>query len=340
MRAPDEEDERFSEVWCKLLQDAAHLRFGPALQALANLVGAARIVLVGSPAAPAELAVGGLFTFDPRYVPIMPIDGLPLAPGEHGVLGLVRRAPGQDHCLVAVRQGAPFAPEAVQWLRLALPHLRAALELAQKSGPGAAHTTDATAFTRMLPTPCMLTDEAGRCLECSDSFHKALESLGGMVRTSRVVFSDPVLQDAWRRALQEGHATATSQSVLATSASGNPWKLHIVPFPCTTDSAPDAPLRPLLFVGFERLGAASVHARTLPSARPLTKAELEVLASLLLGHTAKVIARARGASVNTVRSQITSILSKTEHRTQKELIASFSTSAFQSQITGEEFDSD
>ena len=79
---------------------------------------------------------------------------------------------------------------------------------------------------------------------------------------------------------------------------------------------------------------------SLPSSRPLTKAELEVLGGLLLGRTAKVIARDRGASVNTVRSQITSILGKTEHRTQKELIAAFSTTGFDSIIEGEGFDSE
>jgi DNA-binding CsgD family transcriptional regulator len=83
-----------------------------------------------------------------------------------------------------------------------------------------------------------------------------------------------------------------------------------------------------MFAYFEKFQGAATQTRTLPSSRPLTKAELEVLASLLLGQTAKVIARGRGASVNTVRSQITSILGKTGHHTQKELIASFSASAF------------
>ncbi|HZN48826.1 MAG TPA: helix-turn-helix transcriptional regulator, partial [Ramlibacter sp.] len=55
----------------------------------------------------------------------------------------------------------------------------------------------------------------------------------------------------------------------------------------------------------------------------LTRAELEVLASLLTGLPAKTIAVQRGASVNTVRTQIMAILEKTGFRSQRELIASF-----------------
>lgn len=75
---------------------------------------------------------------------------------------------------------------------------------------------------------------------------------------------------------------------------------------------------------FERAAeAAAAQPTIVPACQPLTKAELEVLASLLRGQTAKVIARTRGASLNTVRSQITAILAKTGRHTQKELIAAF-----------------
>jgi DNA-binding CsgD family transcriptional regulator len=68
---------------------------------------------------------------------------------------------------------------------------------------------------------------------------------------------------------------------------------------------------------------AEAQPAIVPACEPLTKAELEVLGSLLRGQTAKEIARSRGASLNTVRSQITSILGKTGRHTQKELIAAF-----------------
>jgi DNA-binding CsgD family transcriptional regulator len=59
----------------------------------------------------------------------------------------------------------------------------------------------------------------------------------------------------------------------------------------------------------------------------LTRAEAEVLAGLLKGLPAKTIAARRNASVHTVRSQIMAILEKTGYNSQKELMASFGTSA-------------
>jgi DNA-binding CsgD family transcriptional regulator len=67
---------------------------------------------------------------------------------------------------------------------------------------------------------------------------------------------------------------------------------------------------------------------SLPSRVRLTPAELEVAAGLLQGLSAKAIAKQRGASVNTVRSQIVAILDKTGHKSQRELIASFGASSF------------
>lgn len=81
-----------------------------------------------------------------------------------------------------------------------------------------------------------------------------------------------------------------------------------------------------MLVTFESTGVEDQRAEV-RYATPLTKAEQEVLSMLLRGLSAKAIARARNASVNTVRTQITSILGKTGHHTQKQLIASFSSMA-------------
>ncbi len=51
---------------------------------------------------------------------------------------------------------------------------------------------------------------------------------------------------------------------------------------------------------------------------------------MLKGLPAKAIAGLRGASVNTVRSQIMAILEKTGFRSQKELIATFGHSSLES----------
>jgi DNA-binding NarL/FixJ family response regulator len=74
--------------------------------------------------------------------------------------------------------------------------------------------------------------------------------------------------------------------------------------------------------------AAQAHPMPAPGSMAatarLTRAEVEVLAGLLKGLPAKAIASRRSASVNTVRTQIVSILEKTGYNSQKELMASFS----------------
>jgi DNA-binding CsgD family transcriptional regulator len=337
MRAPDQEDERLADFWSKLLGGAARGHFDQALEALAVLLDAAHIGLVRSGAAAPDFGGDCVLAYDGRPLPGLPF-GAHCRPGcEQGTLALVRERPGARDLLVVLRPGAPFQQHELAWLRLVLPHLRAGLEIADRLAAPMASMAGAAEFPRIVPTPCLLTDEAGRCIESNEAFTRTLPSLSGALRTSRVLFTEPALQDEWRRALQEAHATATTQSLLAKSSSGSQWKVYVVPFARTAEEPGLAP-RHLMLVFFERIAAGALHTKTVPSVRPLTKAELEVLAGLLLGRTAKVIARERGASVNTVRSQITSILGKTEHRTQKELIAAFSNTGFESIIEEDEFD--
>lgn len=73
----------------------------------------------------------------------------------------------------------------------------------------------------------------------------------------------------------------------------------------------------------------------------LTPAEAEVLQALLKGLPAKAIAHQRNASFHTVRSQIMAILEKMGYNSQKELMASFGSSALpDSAFTSSVFQSD
>jgi DNA-binding CsgD family transcriptional regulator len=84
----------------------------------------------------------------------------------------------------------------------------------------------------------------------------------------------------------------------------------------------------MILVVFDELPALQPpNARDVAGVAGLTRAEFEVMASLLQGLPAKAIAARRSAAVNTVRSQISTILQKTGHNSQKELIASFGNSS-------------
>ena len=78
----------------------------------------------------------------------------------------------------------------------------------------------------------------------------------------------------------------------------------------------------LMVAKLTRSNDTPLHPALLAKKARLTPAEDEILSAMLQGLPAKAIAVRRGASFNTVRSQIVAILDKTGHHSQRELIAS------------------
>jgi len=235
---------------------------------------------------------------------------------------------------VLVQFRATAAPVYDDWASEAfarlLPHVARSCQLRGRLSFCAAAASPSRVL-KLLPLPCMLTDEAGRCIERNPALDEVMPALDLKIVAGRARFTDPYLQDSWEAALAEVRMTAVPCALLASSEDGRQWKVHISPIEEVTPSGVVAD-KPFMLVAMEERSApaTSTAANSLVAAstRNLTPAEHEVLSGLLRGHTAKLIARARGASVNTVRSQIMTILEKTGHHTQKELIASFGTSSF------------
>jgi DNA-binding CsgD family transcriptional regulator len=235
---------------------------------------------------------------------------------------------GTASVIAAVR--GPDAPAFDDWaaaaLRQLLPHFERAALLGSSLARQTGAIQSATRILKLLPTPCLFTDEAGRCIEANDAFTQSVEPLSLRVVTGRVRFTQQDMQSRWETALFETQATALGRTLLATSPGGRQWKVHLIPWHPLAQQA-DARDKHLILVVFDEKivelpaqSTASVKAR-------LTRAEVEVLAGLLKGLPAKTIATRRSASVNTVRSQIVAILDKTGYNSQKELIASFGASA-------------
>lgn len=182
----------------------------------------------------------------------------------------------------------------------------------------------------MLPLPSVITDAAGRAIERNQAFGAFMDAAALRLATGRLRFDDPFLQDSWQVALSEVDVTAVRQSLLVPVADGSHWRVHLVPLRCALDG--DEPLERQMIIAIVEQQAALADPPQDPfvneSARPLTHAEHEVLDAVLQGHSAKVIAIARGASVNTVRSQIMAILEKTGYHNQKSLMAAFAPSGF------------
>lgn len=328
MLAPGSTHLELAQLWQRLMSSAALQRgLEDAMVGIARFLRASEARLLDL--APDAAAATGdeVHAFDRRNGHPALLQALDASRADHGLCAVLRPGEHRANAVAVMRSDTPFGEAERSWLQLLVPQLRLALDIAGNVNAQWLTTQAAGTVTRLLPTPCLLTDEAGRCIERNAAFDKALAALRGSIRAGRIVFDDPFLESSWRQALTEGQATAEAQSLLASAAGGPSWKVHVVPVPCVR-SLVDATPRRLMLALFERVAGVATQTHMLQSSRPLTKAELEVLASLLLGHTAKVIARARGASVHTVRSQITSILGKTGHHTQKELIASLGSSSF------------
>lgn len=191
-------------------------------------------------------------------------------------------------------------------------------------------------LVQALPFPCLVTDEAGRSLDRNVAFAVLMEALSLKAVTGRLRFDSPTLQSAWQRALAQALSEPSGAS-LTTSGAGRQWKFKLTAVRNALEADATPRNRLILVVCEEQVATAAVYSDALAKADRLTKAEQGVLAGLLQGLTAKSIARGRGASVNTVRSQISAILEKTGRNTQKELIASFGASAFGASTFGSGF---
>ncbi len=241
---------------------------------------------------------------------------------------------GNDDGTVTVVIGAralsdgPYDESAIAAFAQLLPHmqrasvLRAKLRHVQPASP-----LTATRLFSVLPVPLLLTDAAGRCVELNEAFDEAAQSLSLRPVLGRLRFENADLQARWDAALTETHATAVSRSVAMTGL-GRHWRVHLIPL-ATVLPGSGAEGHMILAVFEERQAGAAAPVADFAVRGRFTRAELEVLAGLMQGLSAKSIASQRGASINTVRSQIMSILEKSGHNSQRELIAAFSASSFQ-----------
>jgi DNA-binding CsgD family transcriptional regulator len=257
-----------------------------------------------------------------------------------GLAGVVGAEDGSALLVIVfqVNEGATGVDTLRARLERVLPHLTRAFTFMRNAEEHVLPLTGVAALLRRFPVACLLTDAVGRCIDQNDAFDKILPEVQMEITSGRVRFDDPYLQSSWQSALFETAETAVHHSILASAPQGKQWKAHLVPIHCLAGD-PELQSTHLILVVFEEQGASRAPLpESFASVGKLTPAEIEVLSGLLQGYTAKVIAKARGASVNTVRSQIMAILGKTGHRSQKELIAAFGASSFDASSLGPQDD--
>jgi len=269
---------------------------------------------------------------DPFIAELLRAEDGELVRGEAGsrwTLGL-RFHPQIDRAVLIVVCGPPAAGDLVDQaeaqLRELLPHLRrvARPRRAQPAGLGTAQQS--VDILQQLPLGYVLTDQLGRCLDANDAFLKSATRFGMRVVMGRLRCAEPDQQAAWARALQEVHMTGTERPLVLRGGATAPVTLLLKPLRDRYGNAPER--RAIVGVLLEAAGACSKDNGLQARSARLTRAELEVLASMLTGMPAKGIANQRGASINTVRTQITAVLEKMGFHSQRELIASFGASGY------------
>jgi DNA-binding CsgD family transcriptional regulator len=229
---------------------------------------------------------------------------------------------------IRVPDQPPFEDWTAAALRTLLPHFQKAASMRARAATPAPANRPAMEMLRVLPVPCLFTDHAGRCIERNQAFDTAADLLSLRLVVGRVRFADPKLQATWETALSETHATALGQTFSALASNGKQWRVQLIPMHSVMQDG-DALDKKMILVVFDRKDQdAQPTVELLALGARLTRAELDVATGLLQGLPAKVIAKQRGASFNTVRSQIVAILEKTGYKSQRELIAALGASAF------------
>jgi DNA-binding CsgD family transcriptional regulator len=238
--------------------------------------------------------------------------------------GMLHNVDGTSTVIASVR--APDQGRYEQWtqrlLSSLLPHFQEAALLRRKLAEKAAQQPDFWRLIEHLPSPAFLMDGRSELLLMNPSAGPAIHEMpvtlaGRFIRFNR---SDEHAQ--WLQLLAQSRSSDGVPRCLVVQSQPNvTWKLGIVPLRYLVTRS-DAADEGLCVVFAERIGGPSARQiQEFARSTGLSAAEAEVLSLLLGGFAPKSIARERGSSINTVRTQIASVLSKSGCSTQRELFA-------------------
>lgn len=234
--------------------------------------------------------------------------------------GMVHNDDGTSTVVAGLR--SPDSPAYESWaadaLRLLLPHFQRADVLRGQLNSTLGENTDLFRVVEHLPTASLAVDTGGRVL-FMNAAATAGQNLPFRVIRGHVQFESAQTHAQWSAALRSASRLRQGHSLVLDGPGGR-WQLQLVAWPAL-GVARDAFESGLLLVTLECRTRAKTHQVARLAARAgLTPAETQVLRILASGAPVKKIAQLRGASVNTVRSQVTAIFSKTGAHSKIELL--------------------
>jgi DNA-binding CsgD family transcriptional regulator len=237
------------------------------------------------------------------------------------VVGVATRVDEGRRQLLSLQRpydAADFGAEAKQLMGLLVPHLELARRVQRKlAGVSAAKSALEAGLDRMAAAT-FLVNACGKLRHLNAAAH-ALLGTSRQVCCShgKLAFKDAKLNAAFQSAMKRAVCEESRSSALPMQlADGRPAEILVAPL--RPGQALDAPLAFVLITA--PASDVDAIARRLQQLYRLTPAEGRIAAMLAMGESVEQIARAKGVSDATLRTQLRSIFAKTGTRRQADIV--------------------
>jgi len=262
---------------------------------------------------------------------------------RHMIGGMVGISEPTPVSLFRADDGEPFGPNEMRRLQMLLPHVQRALELRERLGRQEQVTWMTRATLDSLPVGVAIVDAGLKLHFLNDAGRQCLGQTGSGLRSMR---SGPYSGSGVYLAATSRQEATGLRRLVASATSGGPggamrvsgidraaWAILVSPAPRALANDQGGNDRgglaeSLAIVVIRQLGrAAAPSAGMLCDVYGFSRAEAEVAAALSGGASAEDVAQFRNVSLTTVRSQIRSILGKSECENLRDLESSMASLA-------------
>ena len=222
-----------------------------------------------------------------------------------------------------------FSDEDLQFLQALLPHLEQAAAIRRRTEGLETRARWCEAALDRLSGAVVLVDRRGKVLFANESARRLLGSRDGLaIEREQLLAATPSLTAELRRLIARATGAGAdgdprSGGAMAVPRRGNPRPLDVVVAPlASSPPSMEARAAAALFLGDPSESPPSAHlGPALRCLYGLTPAEARVAELLVRGMSPHEIASACGTSLETVRTQVKQVLSKTDTRRQSQLVA-------------------
>jgi DNA-binding CsgD family transcriptional regulator/PAS domain-containing protein len=239
------------------------------------------------------------------------VDGI----GTHHIINLLRP-----------KSGSAFEEADIALARTLMPRLQQAIELRRRLREVDMLASAALTALEVLPQSILLLDRNGRVLHANSSGRSLLREADGLGARNGILFaatqtSTNQLHAVFARAAGLDGLPVRAGALRLPSRSGGAGMLALLAIPFRQETHWSLPQRPEILVCVADPGAlTTLPGKQLAELFGLTGAEAALATELLAGQELREIAKVRGRSINTVRTQLARLMAKTNVDRQSDLM--------------------